>query len=92
MLQYGEGDVGSLAAASDVAEALRCAAQIVNAMKPREVLARRAQALNGQRGGRPPGETFRVLSAVARLKASAGHGDRRAEVELKLLRTFLLEA
>jgi hypothetical protein len=64
---------------------------MILSIKPKEMLERRALDLSGQRGGRPSNSLFKVLSAVAKLKEVAGAGDLKAEAELKLVRTFLLD-
>jgi hypothetical protein len=96
ILQYGMADGEALpalaAALPGEGEALIAEIDAILAgLNSREVLEARARRLSGQRGGRPTGEAFRVLSAVARLKESAGSGDPKAEAELRLVRTFLLD-
>ena len=65
--------------------------EMLCAIRASDTFQRRARDLSGQRGGRPSSDAFRVLSAVARLKANAGSGDPKAEAELKLVRTFLAD-
>jgi hypothetical protein len=96
ILRYGvaeEGGPGGLASLSDdgAGEALARIDAMILSIRPKEMLERRAQELSGQRGGRPSNSLFKVLSAVARLKAVASAGDPKAEAELKLVRTFLLD-
>ena len=94
ILRYGVADAPQTLVAhqgEDVERFLSSIDEMLLSIRPREVLDRRAQHLAGQRGGRPAIAAFRVLSAVARLKASAGSGDTKAKAELRLLRTFLLD-
>ena len=92
ILRYGVADAGMTGAANDDAdEALARIDAMILSIKPKEMLERRAQDLSGQRGGRPSNSLFKVLSAVAKLKEVAGAGDPKAEAELKLVRTFLLD-
>lgn len=90
ILRYGV-DAAATARATNGDDALVEIDETILAIKPREVLERRAHDLSGQRGGRPSTALFKVLSAVAKLKEVAGSGDPRAETELKLVRTFLLD-
>ncbi len=90
ILRYGI-DAEATARATTGGDALVEIDETILAIKPREVLERRAHDLSGQRGGRPSSDLFKVLSAVAKLKEVAGAGDPRAETELKLVRTFLLD-
>jgi len=96
ILRYGMADGEALpeSAAALPGEGERLIArldELIRSIPTREIFARRARHLSGQRGGRPTGAAFRVLSAVAKLKEIAGSGDPKAEAELRLVRTFLLE-
>lgn len=96
ILRYGMADGEALpeSAAALPGEGERLIArldELIRSIPTREIFARRARHLSGQRGGRPTGAAFRVLNAVARLKEIAGSGDPKAEAELRLVRTFLLE-
>jgi hypothetical protein len=92
ILRYGVADEDLTTAANDGAdEALAQIDEMILSIKPKEMLERRALDLSGQRGGRPSNSLFKVLSAVAKLKEVAGAGDLKAEAELKLVRTFLLD-
>jgi hypothetical protein len=90
ILRYGV-DEATAARATTGDDALVEIDKTILAIRPREVLERRAHDLSGQRGGRPSTDLFKVLSAVAKLKEVAGSGDPRAEAELKLVRTFLMD-
>ena len=96
ILQYGLADGETLPALAAAApgegdEVIGEIDAVLAGLNSREILEARARRLSGQRGGRPTGEAFRVLSAVARLKENAGSGDPKAEAELRLVRTFLLD-
>jgi hypothetical protein len=92
ILRYGVTQDGLVPPANDDAEeALARIDEMILAIKPKEMLERRAVELSGQRGGRPSNSLFKVLSAVARLKEFAGAGDPKAGAELKLVRTFLMD-
>lgn len=93
ILRYGVvGEGGSvIAALGEGGRTLEEIDEMLQGIKTRETFERRAQDLSGQRGGRPSTAAFRVLSAVAKLKAHAGGGDPKAEAELRLVRTFLLD-
>jgi hypothetical protein len=90
ILQYGVAREG-LNLPADPGQVLARIDELILAIKPREIFERRARHLSGQRGGRPGGGLFKVLSAVALLKQNAGSGDPKAEGELRLVRTFLLD-
>lgn len=96
LLHYGQAEGATLPelAASltgDSRAVLREIDAVLAGLNSREILETRAKRLSGQRGGRPSGEAFRVLTMVARLKEVARGGDAKAEAELKLVRTFLLD-
>jgi hypothetical protein len=90
ILQYGVTQ-DDMDLPADPGQALARIDDLILAIKPREIFERRARHLSGQRGGRPGSGLFKVLSAVALLKQNAGSGDPKAEAELRLVRTFLLD-
>lgn len=90
ILQYGVAR-DDMHLPADPGSALIQIDDLILAIRPREIFERRARHLSGQRGGRPGSGLFKVLSAVALLKQNAGSGDPKAEAELRLVRTFLLD-
>ncbi len=96
LLHYGQAEGASLpelaaTITGDARAVLREVDAVLAGLNSREILETRAKRLSGQRGGRPSSEAFRVLTMVARLKEVARGGDAKAEAELKLVRTFLLD-